>query len=369
MFCMPRSVCRISTLLLSAFSRAVSSGRTMVLGRSAPSPQVATMLWSASKEDGAKETTGKALTRHWVREREKPDVVEEEAPHVLDGVELVAVAAEVVLVGGGDDVESALLEDVAEVDKRVSLGRGRVEQHGGPPVLGVVLIAVQLEQELAGGVIEERLGDVAPLLPRRREREVDEDHHQTQHADQRLATSQRGRSDQRPGEVEHDGETQQPAQEGNLPRARFETRAEVGRAGDAQHEGREIHQRVRETEEVRHQRRNHLFSNSNLKPTVKSPMKKHTSHTKYISKMARRGSSPFPSPFPNHPNVLNTWSRASACSTRAPPMNDPSAAEKPTMEMPITAIPGQKATSWKTVSRPASVSWGKPKAARVKRRE
>ena len=103
-------------------------------------------------------------------------MIDEETPHVLDGVEFIAVAAEVVLVRGCDDVESALLHDVAEVDERVSLGRGRVEKDGRSPILGMVLIAVQLEEELADGVIKERLRDVAPLLSRRREGEVNKHH-------------------------------------------------------------------------------------------------------------------------------------------------------------------------------------------------
>ena len=192
MFCMPRSACRIPTLLLSACPRGDSRGMTTVLGRSAPRPQVATMLCSASKAEGAKETTGKAFTRHCGREGGKTHVPDEEGPHVLDGVELVAVPAEVVFVAGGDDVEAALLQDVAEVDERVRGGRWRVEQHRGPPVFGVVFVAVELEEQLADRVVEERLRDVAPLLARRRQREVDEHHDQTHHADQRLPTAERG---------------------------------------------------------------------------------------------------------------------------------------------------------------------------------
>ena len=209
-------------------------------------------------------------------------MVDEEAPHVLDGVELVAVAAEVVLVAGGDDVESALLHDVAEVDERIGLGRGRVEKDGGPPVLGMVLIAVEFEQQLAHGVVEERLRDIAPLLSRRGEGEVDEHHDQTQHADQRLPTRQRGHPARRPGEVEHDAETEQPSHEGNLPRARFEARAEVGRAGDAENEGGKIDERVGETEEIGHQRGNHLGFKFEFEVPSGRP-RRNTPHTRNTS--------------------------------------------------------------------------------------
>lgn len=85
-------------------------------------------------------------------------------------------------------------------------------------------------------------------------------------------------------------------------------------------------------------------------------MNKQTKQSENISKMAMRGSSPLPYPFPKHPKNENTRSRARACSTRAPPMNEPSAEENPTMKMPTTAMYGENPTSWKTFVFCTSVS-------------
>ena len=88
-------------------------------------------------------------------------------------------------------------------------------------------------------------------------------------------------------------------------------------------------------------------------------------HSAYISRIASRGSSPFPNPRPKQPRNGNTRSRASACSTRAPPMNEPSAEEKPTITMPTSATYGVCAMSWNTVKCVASVSCGNASAASV----
>lgn len=76
---MPRSRCRISTDELTSRVlrltpppspyRALSSGSTMVFGRSAPSPHVATMSWRPSIAEGAKLTIGNAFTLHYASRR------------------------------------------------------------------------------------------------------------------------------------------------------------------------------------------------------------------------------------------------------------------------------------------------------------
>ena len=58
----------------------------------------------------------------------------------------------------------------------------------------------------------------------------------------------------------------------------------------------------------------------------------------YINKIAIRGSSPLPYPLPKQFKKGYTWSLANAWRTRAPPIKEPKAAEKPTIEIPIKAI-------------------------------
>ena len=213
-------------------------------------------------------------------------VTHEVRPEVLDGVELVAVALQVVLVHGAHHVQTALLQHVAEVDQRVRVGRRRVQQHGRSPVLRVVLVRVQLQQQLPHLVVDQRLRDVAPLLSRRREQQVQEDHHHHRHRDHRLPTPHAPRLHPHPVDVEHDQTAQHRARQRHLPRARLEPRAVVGRARDAQHERRQVHERVGETEEVGHDGGDGLWVTPPTRPHAQ-PADEHATLTQHVHQQNR----------------------------------------------------------------------------------
>lgn len=189
----------------------------------------------------------------------KPNVVNEERPEVLQRVELVALLRQVLLVDGAHDVQPALLQHVAEVDEREGVWRGRVEKNGGTPVLGMVLIEVELQEHFADLMEDERLRDVAPLLPRRRVEQVDEDGDHHDHRDEGFASGEAERRAVHPVDVEHDDEVQQGAGERDLPGTKLEARSVVRRAGDAKNERGEIDESVRQTEEIGHNGRDGLL--------------------------------------------------------------------------------------------------------------
>lgn len=189
-------------------------------------------------------------------------MADEEGPEVLERVELVAFLRYVLLIDGAHDVQPALLQNVAEVDQREGFGRGRVEKNGGTPVLGMVLIEVQLQKHLADLMEDQRLRDVSPLLPRRRVEQEDEDDDHHDHRNEGLASGEADERLEHPVDVEHDDEVQQRAGERDLPGAQLEARTVVRGAGDAKNERREIHQRVRQAEEIGHDRRDGLSRNA-----------------------------------------------------------------------------------------------------------
>ena len=114
-------------------------------------------------------------------------MADEERPEVLERVELVVFLRQVLLIDGAHDVESALLQNVAEVDEREGFGRGCVEKNGRTPVFGMVLVEIELQKHFAGLVEDERLRDVSPLLPRRRVEQIDEDGDHHEHRNESLA--------------------------------------------------------------------------------------------------------------------------------------------------------------------------------------
>ena len=108
-------------------------------------------------------------------------------PEVLHSVIFIAISLVIVFIHRGHHVQSSLLQNITEINQRISFRRRRIQQHRRSPVLRVVLVRVELEEEFTDGVIEERLGNVSPLLTRSGEGEVDEDDDQTDHADEGFA--------------------------------------------------------------------------------------------------------------------------------------------------------------------------------------
>lgn len=162
----------------------------------------------------------------------------EERPEVLQRVKLVVIRLQRVLVHSAHNIQSALLQHVAEVDERVCVRSRSVQQDRRSPILGVILIKIQLEQHLPHLVVNEGLRNIAPFLPWRGVQEKNKDDDQNDHRDNRLATIHSHSESSQPIDVKHDDKVQQSSCERNLPCTRLEARTVVRCASDTQHESR-----------------------------------------------------------------------------------------------------------------------------------
>ena len=162
----------------------------------------------------------------------------EERPEVLQRVKLVVIHLQRVLVHSANNIQASLLQHVAEVDEWVCVRSRSVQQDRGSPILGVVLIKIQLEQHLSHLVVNEGLRNIPPFLPRCGVQEKNKDDDQNNHRDNRLATTHSHSEHSQPIDVKHDNEVQQGSGERNLPCARLEPRTVVRCTSDTQHESR-----------------------------------------------------------------------------------------------------------------------------------